>query len=569
MSGSGFAAAPYSVKAGVHLSGTSALVHMAPVLITAGFAILLAFLVAWNKPRARARWPWNVALIGLVLSTLWQCFALANMKTGPATKLFRGAMVVDGWSMFALLAVTVVAAVAALVRLGLDTTEHGAVGTDSTRAAQSVPLAADSSALVLISVVGMQLSVLASDLLVLLLCLEVASLPLVWLIGATRPDRGPGGQNMRAYLSDILSTGVLFWACVMLLLGSGTTNLDYLARDLHAFAASPLTAFAVVLLCAGLAWKCAAPPLDFGAPATSASAPPPAALLLDCGARTAAFVATYRVLTTALGHDHLSFGPAGWCSLVALVAGVALAVGSAAALWQRRMSDLGAHLTVAVVGWLLLGTVASGLEHPHSAQSRTAVAYLLANHIVGLSGLYALSWWIEKGRTAAPGDELRLPPVWRGLSRKRPFAAFAAIVLTCQVMGLPPTSGFFARLDLLQVFLSLESLKGLSILVVICWVVSAVPLMRILQAMYSLKPAPVAAAAAATTESGSVQTGAEPGPTPALEDADPKAADKESEIRSRDNRILAWVTGVVTITALAAGLFPEVLLRAIQRLFSS
>ena len=52
---------------------------------------------------------------------------------------------------------------------------------------------------------------------------------------------------MRGYLSDILSSAVLLWACVMLLMSVGTTNLDFVGRDLHRLAGSPFAAMAVIL----------------------------------------------------------------------------------------------------------------------------------------------------------------------------------------------------------------------------------------------------------------------------------------------------------------------------------
>lgn len=539
------------------LDGARALLEMGPtLLLVAATAALFAAITAMRSKGNRS-WHWMVSAVSLLVSASWLGVNLVRFKA-QAILLLDGKLRVDGFSLLC-------AGIATFVAFGAALWAFTAERAPDFRGKPGL-LGSEGSALVMISVAGMHLTLFASDLLILLIALEVAALPLVWLLGDSSPfskDR----PILKSLVGHLVSSGLLLWACVLLVIVTGTTGFDRISIQMGEGWAHPAAGVGIILLLSALSWKCAAAPLGLSGPSAAAGSPPPLQLLLQAALHLVVAAALFRVFLVGFVSEALAYGPGGWTSSLAVIAGITIVAGSSAAMWQRRMADMTAHLSIAATGFLLLGLVAAGLEGPDKGKlAVSASAYLLANHGLGVLGLVLMAFHIEKDQTALPGDDLGLPTAFCGLGKSRPALAFLVAVFLFQVAGLPPSAAFFARLNLVLTVLRNEALLGLGLLMVFAWAVGAVAVMRVLRGLYAVSEM---RSAPEVKEAGGEGEGE--GPKPEDVSLLPAAVPARSTPATPAIKPLGYLLGgllsLLVLSILAAAVCPDPFLRGIHKLF--
>ncbi len=546
----------------VSVRGIEGFMHVAPILLIALCAFLSLVTTSLarggspsrnmtNKRGSESVWPWLFAFIGLVVAALWQLYEL-RFRSG-STRLFGGILVSDGLSrvgLFILFLLGVFAVVLGAGRLKLKRRS-------TTLSHPHAP------GLLLLSLSGMSLALLTADLLALVLCLETAVLPLVWLVGENSRDRG---TSTRVYLNSLFSAALLLWATVFIQRVFGTVDYEFLAAEMENHTRSPYPAAAILFLAAAFSWKLAAPPFNLGWASMSARTPSPTALLWDgCMKVTLAF-SSIRLFVTVFHHPAVSLGPGGWTSLLATIAAVTFIVAGTSVLWQNRMADLASRISLSVAGWILLGLIALGLTHSNEWSSAIGVSYLLIAHGVGLGGILALCSWIEGEDEHRPGDKSGLAPGWKHLGVHHPFLAAAVCVLTADLLGFPLTMGFWARVAILQLFLTTDSSIPLVVVATAGWVVSCLVMIRIVKAMWF--PREKSIISILTPESPFIDEPAEEeeysfapndvfSPGTSLSVSGGRLVDTDDP----GGRLLKIVAGVAVVVVIVGGIWPEPFLR--------
>ncbi|MHB1941235.1 MAG: proton-conducting transporter transmembrane domain-containing protein, partial [Candidatus Dormibacteria bacterium] len=229
---------------------------------------------------------------------------------------------------------------------------------------------------------------------------------------------------------------------------------------LEALPPSPLLGLAALLITVGAAGPLGAFPLTWWRPGATQGVPlGPSLAGLALGALAAA-AALLRLLPGALGA-----AIPGWNVAVGVVAALTILIAPALAWRQRSL--------LAAVGCLFVGDAAlvlAGLTWS-SRPATAAVLYLvlglvpLATASLGLLGTVQLS---------GAGDGIAQ---LRGLASRSPLHAGLLALLLAAVVGLPPLTGFFARVMVVES--SLEAGLGwLAVAVVLGAVLSAAVAMR-------------------------------------------------------------------------------------------
>ena len=362
---------------------------------------------------------------------------------GPAPPdVEHGSFLVDRFALFFYAAAP--AAAAALLLNGSDLEE------------QLDPHQSLYHALVLVSTSGVMLTASGADLLTLLVGLATVSLPLV--LGSALRKVDPG--TVRSAARSFVVSGALlatFAAGEAILAGLGhATQLSLL----EALPPSPLLGLAALLITVGAAGPLGAFPLTWWRPGATQGVPlGPSLAGLALGALAAA-AALLRLLPGALGA-----AIPGWNVAVGVVAALTILIAPALAWRQRSL--------LAAVGCLFVGDAAlvlAGLTWS-SRPATAAVLYLvlglvpLATASLGLLGTVQLS---------GAGDGIAQ---LRGLASRSPLHAGLLALLLAAVVGLPPLTGFFARVMVVES--SLEAGLGwLAVAVVLGAVLSAAVAMR-------------------------------------------------------------------------------------------
>lgn len=256
---------------------------------------------------------------------------------------------------------------------------------------------------------------------------------------------GGGRAQMEAgikYVTLSLLSSALFLAGVGLIYGiAHTLNMAHLSERLALAAAShpALTTATAVLLLLAFGIKAAVFPLHFWLP-DSYAAPPPAVTAIFAALLTKTGVyAIVRVFCLVLPPSNYLFG------LLAVIAGATMLVGVLGAVAQTHVRRiLNVHI-VSQIGYMVMG--AALLSAPDPATRRLAIAaaifYIIHNMLVK-TNLLLLSGMI---RDMTGSEHLsRLG----GLVTRAPVVAILFLVSALSLAGLPPSSGFWAKLGVIQ-----------------------------------------------------------------------------------------------------------------------
>jgi multicomponent Na+:H+ antiporter subunit D len=249
---------------------------------------------------------------------------------------------------------------------------------------------------------------------------------------------GERGQMEGAikYVTLNLLASAIFLAGVGTLYGvAGTLNMADLAQKLAALPPDThglMTTLAMFFLVA-FGIKAAVFPLYFWLPA-SYHTPPPAVSAVMAGLLTKVGVYALLRVFTLIFVQRVEYTH----SLLLVVAGLTMVTGSLGALVQAELRRVLSFQIVSHIGYMIMGL---GLFTPLALAG--AVFYAL-HHMAVITSLFVVSGIIERLRGTQTLERLG------GLYRARPALAALFLVSALSLSGLPPLSGFFAKLGLVQ-----------------------------------------------------------------------------------------------------------------------
>lgn len=294
--------------------------------------------------------------------------------------------------------------------------------------------------LVLASASGAVAVPATSDLVSLIVVLELVSLPTFALVGLRRGDARAGEAALKIFLFSVTSVAVSLYGIALLYGSAGGVGLAELATWSAGTDPTPVAAAGLVMLLSVFAFKVAAVPFHSWAPDTYEGAPVPVAAYLSVVSKTAGFAGLALVLATFWSWSRV------WAPVVAVLAAATMLVGNVAALRQTRAVRLLAWSSIAQAGYVLVpfgAAVAAGEQAEGLLDA--VVAYLVAYAAMNL-GAFAVVAVVARRRprvTLADFDGLAWRSPWLGLSLALFLAALA---------GLPPgLIGLFVKLRVLAV----------------------------------------------------------------------------------------------------------------------
>jgi NADH-quinone oxidoreductase subunit N len=477
---------------------------IAPELALAGAGVVLLMVVAF-WPGAR-----RGLLAGLTLAGLAVAAGLTAWNWDLARVAFDGAVSLDGITRYARLVLLAVGVLATLMAAQGRGPEESA---EEEAPPEVFPL-------LLFALTGMVLLAAASDLLVVFIALEILSLALYVMAGATRRMAAQEAA-MKYFLLGAFSSAFLLYGIALCYGATGTTNLLGIARaSVDPTGDGTLLLAGIGLLAVGFCFKVAAVPFHMWTPDVYQGAPTPVTAFMAAGTKAAGFAVFLRVFAGALGGMVVS-----WRPVIAAVAVVTMLVGAALAVVQSDLKRMLAYSSISHAGYLLVGLAAAATV---PAGISASMFYLLAYAFMVMGGFMVVQYASRLGPPdTGPGEagERSNLDDYRGFARRHPWAGALLAVFMLALTGIPPLSGFWAKY---YVFLAgIEAgLTWLVVVAVISSVISAFFYLRVLVVAYLQEPA------------GETEPAA--GPAPAL-------------------GLALGLAGVLTI---AIGLAPEVLVSA-------
>jgi NADH-quinone oxidoreductase subunit N len=329
------------------------------------------------------------------------------------------------------------------------------------------------------------LMISANNLLVIYLGLELQALSLYALVALRRDDARASEAAMKYFVLGALASGFLLYGMSMLYGGSGTLDINELARRVATGqVASRLSlVLGVVFVIAGLAFKLGAVPFHMWVPDVYHGAPTPVTLLIGSAPKLAIFAVAYRILVEGLLPLAVD-----WQKMLIVLAVASLVLGNLTAIAQTNLKRMLAYSTIAQMGFMLLAML-SGVTKGDPAA--TATAYSAAMFYVITYALTTLGTFGVILLLAREGFEAEEIADLKGLNRRSPWYAFVMLLLMFSLAGIPPTVGFYAKFVVLQALLVdgvTSAMVWLAVLAVVFSVIGAFYYLRVVKAMYFDEP---------------------------------------------------------------------------------
>ena len=393
-----------------------------------------------------------------------------------------------------------------------------------------------------LATLGMLLVALASDLIFLLLAIEITSISTYLLVGYTRRGIRPMEAAMKFYIIGAVSSTLAFFGASLLYGAYGTTNLFLIGSVAGAVGYPVLALLGYGFLIAGLAFKTTLVPFHAWAVDVYDGAPTDVSAFLAGGSKKVGVFAFFLVFLGPVLFVHpgapgnpfsgspFSIGPIVQLTL-ALLAVLTMTVGNVLALLQREMKRLLAYSSISQAGYMLLG-IAVG-----TAPALAGATFQVLAHVLMKAGAFLLVAGVA-GIGVGP-----LVDDWRGLGQRRPLTSAAFALLLLSLAGVPLTVGFASKFVLFSAAVDARGyFVWLAVAGLLNSALSVFYYARILKSVYFEGPEPTAA------PSGAVVGGAGPAPL---------ACGGLGYAR-------ALAIGAATVAVVALGIYPQPVLGPIQ-----
>ncbi|MBM3666393.1 MAG: NADH-quinone oxidoreductase subunit N [Actinobacteria bacterium] len=398
----------------------------------------------------------------LTLSVLAITAGLCIWQWGENESLVEGALQLDELGLAAALIAIFAAAVATILSIREPSAQDAGQGAFG--------------ALLLGSVLGMVILAQAQNLLSFFIGLELLSIPLyVLCASAIRRERSLE-SGLKYLVIGSVGSATLLYGFALLYGATGSTEFGAIAQALGSggLADDSLVLIGTAMICVGLAFKLSLAPFHQWTPDVYQGAPTPVTAFMAVATKAAAFVALVRLFQVALGPVADD-----WNTALAAIAVISIAVGNVGALGQDSVKRLLGYSGVAQAGYMLAGVVVAtqtGVE--------ALVFYLAAYCLMNLAIFVAV---VVRERETDRGDDIS---AFEGIGRSRPWIAWPLTIGVLALAGLPGTSGFIAKLFLIEATVEADY-TWLGVAIVIGTMVSLAYYLRILSAVWIKdEPAP-------------------------------------------------------------------------------
>jgi NADH-quinone oxidoreductase subunit N len=230
-----------------------------------------------------------------------------------------------------------------------------------------------------------------------------------------------------------------------------------------------LAGFALLLV--GLGFKVAAVPFHAWTPDVYQGAPSPVVAYMASGVKAAGFAGMLRVFVVGFGQYSTKWQPA-----VYVLACLTLVVGAVLAVVQTDVKRMLAYSSISHAGFVLVGVQAA------SAEGTAAALFYLGAYTFMVAGSFGVVTVVG----AKTGGDHSLE-TYRGLGSRRPLLALGFTVLLLAQAGVPFTTGFFAKFQVIEAAVEARSF-WLAITAMVSAVIAAYLYLRIVVSMFVLDP---------------------------------------------------------------------------------
>ncbi|MGZ6040306.1 MAG: NADH-quinone oxidoreductase subunit NuoN [Phenylobacterium sp.] len=340
--------------------------------------------------------------------------AALQAATGPFGRGFAGGMIADPASAFAQVAIFASSAIS--IPLGQRWFERRGVHNF------------EFPVLIVLAALGMGMMASAGDLISLYVGVELHSLALYVLAAMHRDNAKASEAGLKYFVLGALSSGLLLYGASLVYGFAGSTLFSDIAVAVS-HGANTGVLFGLVFLICGLAFKVSAAPFHMWTPDVYEGAPTPVVGFFAAAPKLAAMVLFARLLAEGFGGAVPQ-----WQQVLVALGLISVGVGAFAGLAQKNLKRLWAYSSIANVGYAIIGLSAG------TAEGVQSMLVFMVLYMVDVTGFFAcLAALKRQGRDMETFDDMA------GLFKEQPGIALAMTAFSLSALGLPPFSGFWAK----------------------------------------------------------------------------------------------------------------------------
>lgn len=292
---------------------------------------------------------------------------------------------------------------------------------------------ADAYTIIVGSVLGLHLMVMAANLLSVYLAVEMVSIASYLLVAYPSDKARSAEAGLKYVLFGMASSAMLLYGISLVYAFTGQIglyNTSLISGLLQV--QQPAMLLALLLVFAGIAFKLGAVPLHFWIPDVYQGSATPVMAYVSTIPKIGAFGLLVNFLWAFIFKT--GWEKADFQNVLAAVSIITMVVGNFAAVWQNNVKRMLAYSSIGHTGFALMAVAA------FTQQGLSALAFYLLVYAIANIGALALATFFKN---RADAEELT---DYRGLGFTYPLASVCYVVLLISLTGLPVTAGFNAKL---------------------------------------------------------------------------------------------------------------------------
>ena len=327
-------------------------------------------------------------------------------------------------------------------------------------------------AMLLIIMLGMFAMVSAKNLLMVYLAIEMVSIPSYIIAGISKNDRESNEASLKYVIYGSFASGIMLYGLSYLYGMAGSLDINIVAAKLGSYDASITVYMIIIFVLVGFGYKISMVPFHYWTPDVYQGAPITVTAFLSVAPKAAGFAILIRFFYT-LFIDNVDILQ--WPQLIAFMSALTMTVGNVLALNQTNIKRLLAYSSISHVGFMLVAFSIVSLDSVVSI-----LFYMFFYLFMNLSAFY-MAIYMSNNYNADELDD------WNGIGLKAPALSFFMVLSLASLAGLPPTSGFIAKVYVLRNLFSDATFLWLGLVAIINTVISLYYYFKIVRAMYFMK----------------------------------------------------------------------------------
>lgn len=293
------------------------------------------------------------------------------------------------------------------------------------------------------SAFGMAMMVSTTNLLMIILAVESASLPSYGLAGFRKRNRLSAEASLKYVLFGAVTSAIMIYGASLLYGRYHTLDLAVIGRQIQSQGPSLLMGVGLFAFMIGVAFKVSAVPFHFWCPDVFEGASIEVTTWLSVVSKAAGLGLLLRIVAVITSELSSPQALQAVGIAIAIMAALTCTWGNFSAFRQTNLKRLLAFSSIAHAGYMLMAVAiiwkpsaaGTGLVHPAFS---AIVAYLIVYMLMNLCafGIIALVYWSTGSESI---DSLN------GLARRNPLLCVMMVICLFSLVGLPPFGGFFVK----------------------------------------------------------------------------------------------------------------------------